>query len=211
MQQRYQIFGMRRTGSLIAEFLLTAVGQDYDISFPKSDEMRQPAFRALNPLGKIPVLICPDGQSICETLAITAHLLEVFPPLAPPGGSAARAQHWQYLTMLVTCIYPAYQLQHRTEYYAPETAYDAVRSLAVDEQMPAYDFIEETLCPFLCGETPFAADFYLYMLAHWDLDRDRLLATRPKLAAFMSAMRAHPAFDPVIAAQRRPAATQSGG
>ena len=90
MQQRYQIFGMRGAGSLIAEFMLTAVGQDYDISFPKSDEMQQPAFRALNPLGKILVLVCPDGQSICEPLAINAHLLDVFPTLAQPGGSAAQ-------------------------------------------------------------------------------------------------------------------------
>ena len=65
MQQRYQIFGMRGEGSLIAEFMLTTVGQDYDINFPKSDEMWQPSFRALNPLGKMAVLICPDGQSIC--------------------------------------------------------------------------------------------------------------------------------------------------
>ena len=111
--------------------------------------MRQQAFCALNALGKIPVLVCPDCQSICEPLAITAHLLEVFPTLAPPGGSAARAQHWQCLAMLITCIYSAHHRQHRTEYYAPETAYCAVRRLAVDEQMPAYDFIEETLCPFL--------------------------------------------------------------
>ncbi len=97
--------------------------------------MRQPAFRALNPVGKIPVLVCLDGQSIFETLAITAHLLEVFPTLAPPVGSAARAQRWQYLAMLATCIYLAYHRQNRTEYYGPETAYDAVRSLAVDEQM----------------------------------------------------------------------------
>ena len=126
MQQRYQIFGMRGAGSLIAESMLTAVGWDYDIGFPKSDEMRQPAFRALNPLGKIPVLVCPDGQSICEPLAITAHLLEVCLTLAQPGGSAAHAQHWQYLSMLATCIYLAYHRQNRTEYYRPETAYDAV-------------------------------------------------------------------------------------
>jgi glutathione S-transferase len=211
MGQRYQVIGMRGAGSLIAEFMLTAVGQDYDISFPEPDEMRQAAFRALNPLGKVPVLICPDGQTICETLAITAHLFEAFPQLAPPVGTAARTRHWQYLAMLATCIYPAYHRQHRTEYYAPETAFDVVRDLAVVEQMPAYDFIEETLCPFLCGATPFAADFYLYMLARWDLDRDGLLAKRPKLAAFMAAMRAQPAVDPVLAAQRRPADTQSSG
>ena len=117
----------------------------------------------------------------------------------------------EYLAMLATCIYPAYHRQHRTEYYAPETAFDAVRGLAVVEQTPAYDFIEETLCPFLCGATPFAADFYLYMLARWDFDRDGLLAKRPKLAAFMAVMRAHPAVDPVLAAQRRPADTKVSG
>ena len=211
MGQRYQVIGMRGAGSLIAEFMLTAVGQDYDVSFPEPDEMRQAAFRTLNPLGKVPVLICPDGQTICETLAITAHLVEVFPQLAPPFGTAARSRHWQYLAMLGTCIYPAYHRQHRTEYYAPETAFDAVRGLAVVEQTPAYDFIEETLCPFLCGAKPLAADFYLYMLARWDLDRDGLLRKRPKLAAFMAAMRVHPAVDPVLAAQRRPADTQATG
>ena len=209
MARHYQVIGMRGAGSLIAEFLLTAVGQDYNISFPDPSEMQQAAFRKLNPLGKVPILICPDGQTICETLAITAHLFEAFPQLAPPVSTTARTRHWQYLAMLATCIYPAYHRQHRTEYYAPETAFDAVRGLAVVEQTPAYDFIEETLCPFLCGTTPFAADFYLYMLARWDLDRDGLLAQRPKLAAFMAAMRAHPAVDPVLAAQRRPADTQA--
>ena len=67
------------------------------------------------------------------------------------------------------------------------------------------------LCPFLCGATRFAADFYLYMLARWDLDRDGLLAKRPKLAAFMAAMRAHPAVDPGLAGQRSPADTEASG
>ena len=113
--------------------------------------------------------------------------------------------------MLATCVYPAYHRKHRTEYYAPESAFDAVRGLAVLEQVPAYDFIKETLCPFLCGATLFAADFYLYMLTRWDLDSNVLLDKWPKLASFMAAMRAHPAVDPVLAAQRRPADTQASG
>ena len=137
----------------------------------------------------------------------TADLFEAFPQLAPPVGNAARNRHWQYLAMLATCVYTAYHRQHSTEYYAPESAFDAVRGLAVVEQAPAYDFIEETLCRFLCGATPFAADFYLYMLARWDLDRDGLLAQRPKLAAFMAAMRAHPAVYQVLSKQCRPANT----
>ena len=167
MGQRHQVIGMRGAGSLILEFMLTKVAKDYDISFPDVDELRQASFRTLNPPGKVPVLICPDGHAICETLA--------------------------------TCVYPAYHRQHRTEYYALESAFNAVQGLAVVEQAPAYHFIEEMLCPFLCGATPFAADFYLYMLARWDLDSNVLLDKRPKLAAFMAAMRAYPMVDRVLA------------
>ena len=164
MGQRYQVIGMRGAGSLIVEFMLTKVAKDYDISFPEVDELRQASFWTLNPLRRVSVLICPDGQTICETLAITAHLFEAFPQLAPPISNAVRNRHWQYLTMLAACVYPADHRQYLTEYYAPESAFDAVRGLAVVEQSSAYDSIEETLYPFLCGATPFAADFYLYML-----------------------------------------------
>ena len=70
MGQRYQVIGMRGAGSLIVEFMLTAVGKVYDISFPDVDELRQASFRTPNPLGKVPCLICPDGQTMYETLAI---------------------------------------------------------------------------------------------------------------------------------------------
>ena len=113
--------------------------------------------------------------------------------------------------MLATCVYPAYHRQHRTEYYAPESAFDAVRCFKVVEQALAYDFIEKTLCPFLCGATPFAADFYLFMLARWDLDSNVLLDKRPKLAAFMAATRAYPMVDRVLAKQCRPLNTPVSG
>ena len=86
-----------------------------------------------------------------------------------------------------------------------------MRGLAVVEQAPAYELVEETLCPFLCGATPFAAYFYLYKLARWDLDSNVLLDKRPKLAAFMAAMRAHPAVDLVLPKQCRPSNTPAGG
>ena len=36
MGQRYQVIGMRGAGSLIAEFMLTAVGQDYDVKLSRT-------------------------------------------------------------------------------------------------------------------------------------------------------------------------------
>ncbi len=113
MGQRYQIIGIRGAGSLIVEFMLTAVGKVYDISFPDVDELRQASFQTLNNLGEVPGLICSDGQTICETLAITVHFFEAFLKRAPPVGNAARNRNWQYVAMLATCVCPAYHRQHR--------------------------------------------------------------------------------------------------
>ena len=199
----YQLIGRRGAGSLIAEFLLTTAGQHYEIEFLSRDDIQDPAFRAVNPLGKIPVMTCPDGTQIFETLAITAHLIEAFPALAPPCNDPARDLHWQYLAILATGIYPAYHRQHHTHYYADEAAHDDVRAHARAEQAITYDYIETVLDPHLCGASVTAADFYLYMLTRWDLDKPALVARRPKLAAFIAAMRAHPSVDAVIAKQKR--------
>ena len=66
----YHIYGRPFAGSLIAEFLLTEVGEDYTISFPDKEERQSATFRAFSPLGKIRALTTPDGYTICETLAI---------------------------------------------------------------------------------------------------------------------------------------------
>ena len=44
---------------------------DYKIIIDSSDE-----FLNKNPLGKIPVLECPDGHLVFETTAIVAHIVE---------------------------------------------------------------------------------------------------------------------------------------
>lgn len=199
----YKVIGRRGAGSLIAEFLLNEAGQNYEIEFMDRDEIRDPAFRSVNPLGKIPVLICPDGTQIVESLAITAHLIEAFPALAPAQRDPARDQHWQYLAICATTIYPAYHRQHHTHYYADESAFDDVRAQARAEQAMIYDYIETVLDPFLCGTTVTAADFYLYMLTRWDVDRTGLVANRPKLATFIQSMRRHPSVAAAIAAQKR--------
>lgn len=200
---QYHIIGKRGAGSLIAEFLLREVGAPYDVTFLALADIQSPEFRQINPLGKIPLLRCPDGHQIAETMAIVAHLIEAFPQLAPPLGTAARDKHWQHLAMLATGIYPAYHRQHHTHYYVSDAGFDDVRTRAKGEQAPLYDYIESQLNPFLCGDAPTAADFYLYMLTRWDLDRAGLRAGRPHLTRFLDLMRQHESVAAVIADQKR--------
>ena len=200
---RYHIVGRAGAGSLIAEFLIREVGVDYDISFPYPAEVECADFHARNPLGRIPVLICPEGHQIFETLAIINHITTHFDGLAPAVGTTLHDRYSQFMALLATSIYPAYHRQHHSHYYAQESGFDDLRTKAVAEQAVLYDYIEVTLAPYICGEVLTAADFYLYMLSRWDFNKTAIRATRPKLDALLTELRARPSVSESLAAQPR--------
>jgi glutathione S-transferase len=200
---RYHIVGRAGAGSLIAEFLFREAGVDYDISFPDPAEVKSLDFYASNPLGRIPVLLCPDGRKIFETLAIINHITTHFTQLAPPVGSPAYDRYSQFMALMATSIYPAYHRQHHSYYYADESAFESLRGKAVAEQALLYDYIEAELAPYICGADLTAADFYLYMLSRWDLNKTAMRANRPKLNALLDELRARPSVIETLAAQPR--------
>jgi glutathione S-transferase len=200
---RYHIVGRAGAGSLIAEFLFREAGVDYDISFPDPADVKSPDFYASNPLGRIPVLLCPDGRKIFETLAIINHITAHFTQLAPLVGSLAYDRYSQFMALMATSIYPAYHRQHHSYYYADESAFENLRARAVAEQALLYDYIEAELAPYICGADLTAADFYLYMLSRWDLNKTAMRANRPKLNALLDELRTRPSVSETLAAQPR--------
>ena len=200
---RYHIVGRAGAGSLIAEFLFREAGVDYDISFPDPADVKSPDFYARNPLGRIPVLLCPDGRKIFETLAIINHITAHFTQLAPLVGGPAYDRYSQFMALMATSIYPAYHRQHHSYYYVDESAFENLRTRAVAEQALLYDYIEAELAPYICGADLTAADFYLYMLSRWDLNKTAMRANRPKLNALLDELRARPSVSETLAAQPR--------
>ena len=198
---RYHIVGRAGAGSLIVEFLFREVGVEYDISFPDPTDVKRPDFHARNPLGRIPILICPDGHQIFETLAIINHITTYFDGLAPRVGSVAHDRYCQFMALLATSIYPAYHRQHHSHYYANKPAFDDIRAKAVAEQAVLYDYIEAELDPYICGEMLTAVDFYLYMLSRWDFNKTGIRSNRPKLDALLTELRARPSVSDSLAAQ----------
>jgi glutathione S-transferase len=59
------------------------------------------------------------------------------------------------------------------------------------------------LAPYICGADLTAADFYLYMLSRWDLNKTAMRATRPKLNTLLDELRARPSVSETLAAQPR--------
>ena len=71
-----------------------------------------PEFRALNPMGKIPMLVDKDVV-VTETAAICAYLADKFPDrgLSPELGSPLRGKYYRYLFFPGTTLEPMFTAQ----------------------------------------------------------------------------------------------------
>ena len=187
--KKYVVIGRPRAGSLIAEFLLTAANVEYEFKNISIEEAQQDEFKSISPFSKIPVLVCPDGQTIFETVAIVTHLIEKFPQLAPHSSSSQRNLLWQYLAMIATSIYAGYHRQFYSHRYAPKDVAEDVGKLAAQDRETAYNYINMKLNPYLLGENKSAVDYYLFMVTRWDPSIDNLLNDKDNLGKFIAQMK----------------------
>jgi glutathione S-transferase len=91
-------------------WMLEEVGQPYSLRYVdvRSGEQRQPAFRAINPMGKIPVLV--DGETVVtESAAIGLYLADRYASgrLAPPIDSPLRGPYLRWSLFAPSVIEPA--------------------------------------------------------------------------------------------------------
>lgn len=83
----------------IARWMLEETGQPYRAEIlDYGAAMKSPAFRAINPMGKVPV-VTHGAAVITEAAAICAYLADAFPAagLAPPPASRSRAEYYRWL------------------------------------------------------------------------------------------------------------------
>ena len=83
----------------VARWMLEELGQPYRAEIVAyGPELRAPAFLALNPMGKVPVLRHGDAV-VSETAAICAYLAAAFPEagLAPAPGTPESATYYRWL------------------------------------------------------------------------------------------------------------------
>src|ERR1041385_593545 len=96
--------------SSIVHWMLEEVGEPYDIhliSFKKGENL-QPAYLAINPMGKVPALKHGDTV-ITEVAAICTYLADEFPEkrLNIPVGTPRRGVYLKWLFFAPGCLEPA--------------------------------------------------------------------------------------------------------
>ncbi len=101
------------SSSMAPHIALHEIGAPFEarpVSFHAHDN-RDPAFLALNPEGKVPVLLV-DGRPLTEVAAILFYLARLFPEagLLPQGDIEAEAQVISWMSFIASTVHPTRRL-----------------------------------------------------------------------------------------------------
>src|SRR5271166_2815234 len=185
MSSPYLLFGRPGSGSLAVQVALEEIGAPYERIWVGQEPADLERFRQLNPTGKVPALVLPDGTLMFESAAILTHLALQNPRagLAPEPGTSRHALFLQWMIFLSANLYEAVLRIYYSARFSSrgEADGDAIRQQGVTDFDAHAALIARSLGPYVLGAEYSIADVYLYMLASWHPDRAALHSRLPLL------------------------------
>ena len=171
--------------------LLEELGAPYELRVlnMKAGEQRQPAYLAINPLGKVPAIL--DGDTVVtEQVALFIHLADRFPEagLAPSLDDPRRGAYLRWLVYYAACFEPALVDRSMGREPAPHMSspygdFDAMLGV-IDAQLQR--------APWLLGDTMSAADILWGSALGWGIAYAGV-PRLPALVEYAERMAARPA------------------
>jgi glutathione S-transferase len=203
MKKPLTLYGRSGSGSFAVQVALEEIGVPYECVWVGQEPAEIERLKEVNPTGKVPALVLPDGTPMFESAAILIHLALQNPGanLAPQPGTAAHARFLQWMTFLSANLYEAVLRIYYSERYSARGEADS----AVIREQGTADFLRDaaliarSLQPYVLGAEYSIADPYLYMLAGWYPDKSQLATRLPALAAHSKLVMARPAVAKVEA------------
>ena len=163
-----------------------------------SRAQKSPEYLALNPNGVVPTLVI-DGKPQHEAAALALWLAETHPQagLMPAVGDPQRLDFLQWMFDLAHEVQPLLRQWWYPGEVAGEANAEAVHAHCARRLGAHWQRIDAHLQahgPYLLGDAPCVADFYLVMLMRWSRNSPSPATDAPQLAALAQRMKARPAF-----------------
>ncbi|HEU4650822.1 MAG TPA: glutathione S-transferase family protein, partial [Croceibacterium sp.] len=176
------------------------VGQPYDVRLVSFAELKQPAYRALQPFGQIPAYA--DGDLVLfESGAIVLHIAGRHPGLLPddPNGRA-RATAWLFAA-LNTIEPPIVELE-AAEYLEGDRTWYAERVPLIEQRIRGrLDDLSARLGEAEWLDGAFSAGDLVMVTVLRRLEGSDLLESNPSLCAYVARGKARPAYRRAFDAQ----------
>lgn len=184
------------TRSIRARWVLQELGVEFEVVTINmlKGENRSPEFLAVNPAGKLPVLV--DGDLILtESVAIVLYLAEKYPDKQLiPATLAERAQLNRWLLFTTTELeQPLWRMARHTHLYPKEKRIPDEIALARDDFLQMASVIDQHMHDrqFVVGHRVTVGDFVLAYTLDWAKEVN-LLEQLPRLEAYMESMYTRP-------------------
>ena len=178
-----------RSGGVL--ILLEELGASYTLHLlnMKAGEQRQPAYLAVNPMGKVPALMHGDAL-VTEQVAVYLYLADLYPQagLTPAIGDPLRGPFLRWLAFYGSSFEPA--LVDKSQGHAPPPAmapygdYDTTLKTLSDQLARG---------PYLLGERFTAADVLWGTALAWTT-MFKLVPETPVIKAYIERVNGRPAF-----------------
>ena len=156
-------------------------------------------FREINPLGYVPALVLDDGTVLTEGPAIVQYIADQVPHLhlAPPAGSRARYELIKWLNFTAAELHQGFGAL-----FAGKMP-DAQRAALIERLSSRLSHVASHLTgkPWLVGDDPSVADFYLFVVLSWAPYVKFDLAPWPVLSAFSARVAGRPAVQAALKAE----------
>lgn len=197
------------TASLGVRMVLQELGVPYRSALIDRDAgaLDSPAYRAMQPLGKIPALETPDGPMF-ETAAMLLYLADKHHALAPAPDHPERAAFLAWLFFTSTNLHPTLLQIFYPERVAGEACVPAVLTQARAQMQMLLSTLETMLArdnPAWFSTEPSVLGYYVGMLMHWlggmpaDHPAHFPTADYPALHARLAALEVRPAAQTIAA------------
>ena len=179
-------------------WMLEECGADYDtVGVRFGAEMKAPAYRAINPMGKVPALTHGDTV-LTETAAILTWLAERYPEkaLIPAAGSDARGEYYRWLCFALHLEYAAVDRMR-----AIENSAELRTAIGYGDFDTAFATLKARLQDraHIVGEHFTALDLYYSGLLQWLIQRAQVLPAENVYLDYMNRHLARPAHQRAIA------------
>jgi len=196
----YTLYYSPGTASMVVHLALLEIGAPHrleKVDFDK-DAQHSAEYLRLNPRGQVPTLVM-DGKPYFESAALLMILAERHPEakLAPPAGSALRADWYQWIAFLANALGSAYRLW----FYPPDLGADehppAVRDALQGKIEDSWALVDAHLAargPYMLGAEFSGVDLLALMYMRWSRNMPKPATEWPALRKHADCMRARPSW-----------------
>ena len=192
--------------SLADHIVLEWIGKPYEVKLLGRDELKSPAYLAINPAASVPAFVDDDGWVLTENVAILNYLADRFPEagLAGDGTPRGRAEVNRWLAFINSDLHKSFVplfAPHR--FLDDEGQHEALQNKARQNVRGLLERGDRHLAdqPWLAGEERSIADPYLYVVLRWAAATGVDTAGLEHLATFQARLAADPGVQTALRAE----------